>query len=86
MRYVVANIHGDRVARDGSLVHVIRVELGDPGRPLCSCISRGGRRVAKYVSVKNLSNIRTKGCYSGSDWLGDQDAEELKELLIKEKG
>ena len=57
---VVANIHGDKVLRDGAKVRIISIP-GLPDSILCNGISKGGRRCEKWVKTKRLSNPRISG-------------------------
>jgi hypothetical protein len=52
-----ANITGDRVLRDGAKVHIVSIN----GSGECwevRGLSRGGRRVTKYVQLSRLINWR----------------------------
>ena len=56
---VVANVRGDRVFRDGARVWIVLVP-GSPENMDCRGLSKGGRRVHKWVASKLLSNPRPR--------------------------
>jgi hypothetical protein len=55
---LVANVHGDKVLRDGAKIWILWWNGGGPDRVKVVGISKGGRRVTKFVPRKRLSNVR----------------------------
>jgi hypothetical protein len=56
---LVANVISDNALRNGALVHLFYRKDGEP-RVFVSGLSKGGRRIEKWIPYKRLKNYRAK--------------------------
>lgn len=64
---VACNICGDKAFRDGAKLMIVSFNYGNASENMeCVGLSKGGRRIKKWVSIKRLSNFRPSFCHENA--------------------